>query len=112
MLPNILLLISTMYSALVIGGKAIDLCKNLEELRRVHQQNQFYQYEKEEKELDIKIKKKQLEQIEKQSSQKKLPDIYMVDEIEHNIKCSSLDIAQNIAPEYLHFKYKKNILEQ
>lgn len=111
MLPNILLLISAMYSAFSMGNKFISICKNYEELRRVHQQNDLYQYEKEEKELDIKLKKKQLEQLEQYSPAKTSSNIFVVNEIEHNIKCSSLDVAQDLSPEYLHFKYKRDTPE-
>ena len=72
----------------------------------------FNKYELEEKKLDIKIKEKQIEQMDKQPSTQKKSGIYMVNEIEHSIKCSNLEVAQSIAPEYLHYKYSNNIQEQ
>lgn len=112
MLPNILMFIGAMYSILAASNKFVDIYKNFEETRRVHQQNEFYKYELEEKKLDIEIKKKQLEQMQEQSLAKKTSGIYMVNEIEHSIKCNTLDVAKNIAPEYLHFKYSKSVPEQ
>lgn len=115
LLPNIFLFISAMYAILSAGNKFLDIYKNFEETRRVHQQNEFFKYELEEKLLDIEVKKKQLEQMSERSSQaeiKTASGIYLVREIEHNIKCNSLDAAKNIAPEYLHYKYSRNIPEQ
>ncbi len=115
LLPNIFLCISAMYAILSAGNKFLDIYKNFEETRRVHQQNEFYKYELEEKLLDIEVKRKQLEQMNEQTSQaetKTASGIYLVREIEHNIKCNSLDTAKNIAPEYLHYKYSRSILEQ
>lgn len=115
MLPNILAFIGAVYSVLTIGNKFVDIYKNVEETRRVHQQNEYYKLECEEKKLDIEMKKKQLEQMQEHSSKSKASSssgIYLINEIEHSIKCSNLDVAKNIAPEYLHYKYSKNIPER
>ena len=112
MLPNVLGVIGAMYSILVASNKFVNIYKNFEEARRVHQQNDFYKYELEEKKLDIQIKKEQLEQMTNQAFALKSSGIYMVNEIEHSIKCSNMDVAKNIAPEYLHYKYCKNLPEQ
>ena len=85
----------------------MDFYKKIEETRRVHQQNKLFKYE-----LEEKIKEKQIEQMDKQPSTQKKSGIYMVNEIEHSIKCSNLEVAQSIAPEYLHYKYSNNIQEQ
>ena len=50
--------------------------------------------------------------MDKQPSTQKKSGIYMVNEIEHSIKCSNLEVAQSIAPEYLHYKYSNNIQKQ
>lgn len=110
MLPNIIFLITAMYSFLAAGNKFVDIIKNFEETRRIHQQNEFYKYEREEKILDIELKKKQLEQMNQQPP--KESNIYMINEIEHNIRCNSLDSAKEIAPEYLHYKYSRQIPKQ
>lgn len=110
MLPNILFLVTAMYSLLAAGNKFVDIIKNFEETRRIHQQNQFYKYEREEKILDIELKKKQLEQMERQTA--KESNIYLINEIEHNIRCNTLDSAKEIAPEYLHYKYSRHIPKQ
>lgn len=115
LLPNILLFISSMYAIFSVGNKFLDIYKNFEETRRIHQQNKFYKYELEEKLLDIEIKKKQLMKMSEESSTKDTKTasgIYLIKEIEHNIKCNSLDTAKNIAPKYLHYKYSRDILEQ
>lgn len=112
MLPNILMLIGTMYSVLAASNKFVNFYKNLEETRRVHQQNEFYKYELEEKKLDIEIKKKQLGQMQEQNPVAKASGIYMINEIEHSIRCSTMNVAKNLAPEYLHYKYSKNTPEQ
>ena len=114
MLPNILKFIGSIYTILAVGNKFVDIYKNVEETRRVHQQNKYYKLEYEEKVLDIEMKKMQLEQMQEHSSEAKSSSsgIYLVNEIEHSIKFSNLDIAKNIAPEYLHYKYSRNIPEQ
>lgn len=111
-LPNILMVVGSMYSLLVASNKFIEIYKNFAEARRIHQQNDFYKYEVEEKKLDIEIKRRQLEQMKSKSSDTKSSGIYVVNEIEHSIKCDTIDIAKSIAPEYLHYKYSKNIPEQ
>lgn len=115
MLPNILTLIGAVYSGLAAWNKFVDIYKNFEEARKVHQQVEYGYLEQEEKRLDIAIKKKQLEKMSEETVAQKPTSssgIYLINEIEHNIKCSNLDVAKNIAPEYLHYKYKKNLSEQ
>ena len=112
---NIFNFVISMYGIFAMGSKFVSMYKNFEETRRVHQQNELYKYELEEKKLDIEIKRKQLEKLEEEISKKQTGSssgIYVVNEIEHNLRCSSLDRAQNIAPEYLHYKYSKVIPEQ
>ncbi len=114
-LPNILIFISAMYSLLSTGNKLLEFYKNFEETRRVHQQNKLYKYEVEEKQIDIETKKLQLKELQEKlapSEAKTASGIYLVTEIEHSIKCNSINAAKDIAPEYLHFKYSKDILEQ
>lgn len=102
-LPNILLFVSAMYSLFAVGSKGLDFLKKIEDTIRVHQQNKLFKYELEEKKLDIELKKKELEQ-----SESKLITTHSVVELEHYLKCSSIDIAKNITPEYLHNKISNN----
>ena len=114
-LPNILMCISAMYGVLTVCNKFLDVYKNFEETRRVNQQNKLYKYEKEEKLLDIEIKKLERDEKYKKLKENTLANksgIYTITEIEHNMKCNTLDMAKSIAPEYLHYKFTKNIPEQ
>ena len=112
MLPQIMALLSSIYGALAIGNKFLDIFKNFEETRRIWQENSLYKYQKEEKELDIKLKRLELKEKEEKMNNKNTSSIYTVTEIEHNIKCNTFDVAQKLAPEYLHYKYAKEKLEQ
>lgn len=103
-LPYILTFISSLYGLLMVGNKFLDIYKNIEETKRIWQQNHLYHYEVEEKKLDIQLK--QLELEEKQKKQKSSL-IYTVTEIEHNIKCNTVDAAKAIKPDILHYKYQK-----
>lgn len=96
-LPNILLFISAMYSLFAVGSKGLDLLKKIEDTIRVHQQNKIYKYELEEKKLEIELKKRELQQMEEKSN-----TAQTVIELEHYLKCSSIDVAQDITTEYLH----------
>lgn len=98
-LPNILLFISAMYSLFAVGSKGLDFLKKIEDIIRVHQQNKLFKYELEEKKLEIELKKKELNQ-----SESKLVTAHSVIELEHYLKCSSIDMAKNISPQYLHNK--------
>lgn len=98
-LPNILLFISVMYGLFSIGNKGIDFLKKVEDTVRVHQQNKLFKYELEEKKIAIELKKKELKQKEKESIA-----THSIVELEHYLKCNSIDIAKNITPEYLHNK--------
>ncbi len=102
-LPNILLFVSAMYSLFAVGSKGLDFLKKIEDTIRVHQQNKLFKYELEEKKLEIELKKKELKQ-----SESKLITTHSVVELEHYLKCSSIDIAKNITPEYLHNKISNN----
>lgn len=100
-LPNILLVISSMYSLFVVARKGLDLFKNYEDVIRVHQQNKLFEYELEEKKLDIELKKEQLKQVQKEKSGIITTSVI---ELEHILKCNSVDTAKKITPEYLHYK--------
>ena len=103
-LPYILGFISSLYGVLAVGNKFLDIYKNIEETKRVWQENHLYKYEVEEKKLDIQLKRLELEEklrVQKSSS------IFTITEIEHNIKCNSIDIAKTITPDILHYKYKR-----
>lgn len=102
-LPNILLFVSAMYSLFAVGSKGLDFLKKIEDTIRVHQQNKLFKYELEEKKLEIELKKKELKQNES-----KLITTHSVVELEHYLKCSSIDIAKSITPEYLHNKISNN----
>lgn len=99
-LPNILVFVSAMYSIFAAGNKGLEFFKNVEETIRVHQQNRLHKYELEEKSLDIEIKKEELRQMKS----KKSVHIASVLELEHILKCNSIEMAQKITPEYLHYK--------
>lgn len=99
-LPNILLFLSAMYSLFVVGNKGIDFLKNIEETIRLHQQNKLFKYELEEKQLDIELKKKELNKEKRDNS----IITYPVVEVEHILKCNSIEIAKNLNMEYLHYK--------
>lgn len=102
-LPNILLFVSAMYSLFTVGSKGLDFAKKLEDAIRVHQQNKLFKYELEEKKIDIELKKRQLKQTESQ-----LVTAHSVIELEHYLKCSSINVAKTITPEYLHSKILNN----
>ena len=106
-LPQIVALLSSIYAILSIGNKFVDLYKNVAETRRVCQENKLYAQKKESLALDIELKKMELEKKQKNQEQKRMPSIYTIKEIEHTIKCDSIDVAKTIAPELLHFKYAK-----
>ncbi len=112
MLPEIMALLSSIYGVLAIGNKFLDVFKNFEEVRRICQENSLHKYQKEEKELDIELKRLELIAKKEEMNNKKTSSIYTVTEIEHNIKCNTFDMAQKLAPEYLHYKYTKEKLEQ
>lgn len=103
-LPNILLFISSMYSMFAIGSKGLDFLKKLEDTVQVHQQTKLIKYEIESKKLEIELKKNELKQTEKSKS----ITTYSVVELEHYLRCSSIDTAKNITPEYLHNKISKS----
>ncbi len=97
-LSNILLLMSAMYSLFVAGNKALDFIKKIEDTIHSHKMNKL---NLEEKELDIKIKKEQL-QHEKATGKENNTSVV---EIEHLIVCSSLEIAQEFNTEFLHNRF-------
>jgi len=106
MLPNLLLLISGIYSLLAGAKKFVDFAKSVEEVRQLHQENKLYQLKKLEKKLEIERNKLEIEKLKKESVTQTSSGIFIVREIEHNLKCNTLDIAKTIAPEYLHYKFK------
>jgi len=100
-LPYILLVVSTMYSLFSVGSKGLDLFKKFEETISVQQQNKLFKYELEEKKLDIELKKEQLKQAQKKNSGIITQSVIG---LEHNLKCDSIETAQKITSEYLHYK--------
>lgn len=109
-LPAILAVIPVMYGLLGVGGKALDVYKKFEEARQLHQNNSLFKYEKRIKELEIMKKEQELE-THTATVQRSKSGIITISEIEHNIMCSTLNLANNLAPEYLHYKYVNDILE-
>lgn len=99
-LHNILLIISAMYSIFTIGNKGIEFLKNYEDLVQTHKQNKLLDYEIVEKKLDIELRKMELAQSKQQSS---IPTCSVV-ELEHILKCNSIETAKTIPSDYLHFK--------
>lgn len=109
-LPAILVLIPTMYSLLVVGGKALDVYQKFGEARKIHQQNSLYKFDKRLKELEIMEKEQKL--ITKETGRKQSGTrIMLVSEIEHSIKCNKLNLVNDLPPEYLHYKYILDIPE-
>lgn len=106
-LPNLMLLIPTIYGLLTVGGKALDVYEKFERIRRTHQENTLFKYEKTLKELEIKEKEKNLE-LQKRETLANSLGIESITEIEHNIICNTIRMANNIPTEYLHSKYTKN----
>ena len=99
-LPNIMLFISTMYGIFMLGGKGLDFVKKIEDTVGAHLQNKIHKIELQEKELDIELKKSEL----KEKNRSKSITTCSVVELEHFIKCNSINAAKEIVPEYLHFK--------
>ncbi len=99
----ILALIPAIYSMLSIGGKALDFCQKLEEVRSVHHQNSFYEYDKKLKELEIAERELKIE-AQKKEMQTSQSGIAAISGIEHNVICSDIYVANRIPPEYLHYK--------
>lgn len=103
-MPAILTLISTIYGLLMVGGKALDVYQKFAEARRIHQENSLFKYDKKLKELEIMEKEQKLKKADIGNT-----GIITVSGIEHNLICSTLYTANKIAPEYLHYKYVKEI---
>lgn len=106
-LPSIFAFLSMLYGILSIGNKFVDIYKNVAETRHISQQNQLYKYQKEQVQLDIKLKEIELQQKFDEIKKQKSSAIYTVTEIEHNIRCSTIDMAKNISPDLLHYHYTK-----
>lgn len=98
MLPHIMMFVSAMYGIFSVGNKGLAFLKNVEETIRIHQQNQLHKYEIEEKLINIEIKKEELKKARSNIV------VTSVSELEHILKCNSIDIAKKITPEYLHYK--------
>lgn len=104
-IPYIITFISALYGTLTIGNKFLDLYKNFLETKKIYQENDFYKYQKEEKELDIELRR--LELLEKKTNRMKNNiKLYTVSEIEHNIRCGNRNVVRDFAPEILHYKYE------
>ena len=104
-MPSILTLIPTIYGLLMIGGKALDVYQKFAEARRIHQENEIFKYDRRLKELEIMEKEQELNNAKTNNT-----GIITVSGIEHNLICSTLHIANNVAPEYLHYKCVKEIV--
>lgn len=107
LLPDILTFLSTLYGVLSVGNKFVDIYKNVEETRRISQENSLYKYQKEQAQLEIQLKNIELQEKLKEKNRPKSSSIYMITEIEHNIRCSTIDTARTIAPDLLHYRYTK-----
>ena len=103
-LPNILFFVSAMYSFFAFSNQGLEVFKNIEEITHIHHQNKLDKYEMEEKMLNLEIKKEELRKAKNQNNIV-TASVY---EVEHILKCSSLNIAEKITPEYLHYKIKNN----
>lgn len=101
-LPYIISLLSSLYGLFAAGNKIVDIYKNVLETQKIKKENAILDYEKEEKQLDIEIKRMELEHKKKKCNSESI-----VTEIEHNIKCKTLDDAKEIALEVLHYKFEK-----
>lgn len=99
--PYLISIISSIYSVLATCNKFIDVYKNFEDAKKIHNENQLHKYIEEEKKLDIELKKLELEKGLKNKS-----PILTITEIEHNITCNTLDVAKAIDPDILHYRYK------
>ena len=106
-LPDILAFLSMLYGVLSVGNKFVDIYKNVAETRRISQENSLYKYQKEQAQLEIKLKNIELQQKLEEKNKPKSSAIYTITEIEHNIRCSTLDTAKTIAPDLLHYRYTK-----
>lgn len=106
--PHLMILIPAIYGLLMVGGKALDVYQRFGEVRRTHQMNALFKYEKKLKELEIMEKEQEME-AKKKISQLNLLGMASISEIEHNIICNTLQVANNIPTEYLHSKYTKDL---
>ena len=104
-MPSILTLIPTIYGLLMVGGKALDVYQKFGEARKIHQESNILKYDKKLKELEIMEKEQELKKTTTSTS-----GIITVSEIEHNLIYSTIQAANNIAPEYLHYKYTREII--
>lgn len=106
-LPKIFAFLSALYGILSVGNKFVDIYKNIAEARRISQENSLYKYQKEQAQLEIKLKNIELQEKLSEMNKSKLSSIYTVTEIEHNIRCSTINTAKTIAPDLLHYRYTK-----
>ena len=107
--PHLMRLIPAIYGLLMVGGKALDIYQRFGETRRTHQMNTLFKYEKKLKELEI-IEKEQEIETKKKISQLSSLRMESISEIEHNIICNTLQVANNIPKEYLHSKYTRDLI--
>ena len=101
-LPYVLSFLTSLYGLFAVGNKFVDICKNILETQKVWKENDMLNYEREEKKLDIELKRLELEEKKRKNNSR-----YAVTKIEHNIKCNTLDDAKAIAPEVLHYKFEQ-----
>ncbi len=107
-LPSIFTLLSALYGVFCIGNKFVDLYKNIVEAIQTTQKTQLQKCERELTELNIKLKKIELQQKLEKKNKPKSSSIYTVTGIEHNIRCGTIDTAKTIPPNFLHYQYTKS----
>ena len=96
-LPQILMVISALYGAFAVSSKVLDFVNKVGETKKLYWQNRLYRIEEE--------AKKVMEETEAQL--KKSGNISIcssVVELEHMIKCSSLENAKKIDTDILRYK--------
>lgn len=101
-MPSILTLIPAIYGLLVVGGKALDVYHKFAEAQKLYQERALLKCDERLKELEIKEKEQGLKSAKTNDT-----GIITVSGIEHNLIYSTLHFANNIAPEYLHYKHDK-----
>lgn len=101
-LPYILVLIYTIYRVFCISDKVADFIKKIKEISKITQEKKLIDLDIEEKRLNIKIK----EQTLKKDIENKIVSKNAITEIEHILKCNSLDLAKQLDSVCLHNKLK------
>ena len=102
-LPQIMMVISALYGAFAVSSKVLDLVNKFGEAKKLYWQNRLYRIDEEAKKLDIEIKRKNLQNSELKKSGN-ISICSSVIELEHMIKCSSLENAKKIDTDILRYK--------